>query len=432
MIQTKSYQIDGINDAELDIKRDSKLEFKLTYDNAKEIRSIITVIPGLGEDGDAYYRSKLAQSIARDMDAAVITVNYFGVKSNPPEAKFSIDEIDELILKTVADSIGNPIPDDIKLTKMDSDEIWNYINEHLFNFIGMQKITGKLRLDFKLPIHMTLAPPNGEYQNFGLMAALDVINSVLYIKNNPPFKVSPSCQNGGGLATIYVGSSHGGYIANLCAKYAPWAVDAVLDNCGWNLSTEIFDKKDYQLGTFRTIGFGKEIDFTKYRRDSRDNENFHLCVSDKTYWTSNSQSPNYFSRSRYEIRDLNETSHLLIQAQYSKPIFKCYHVQGDIVAPIDEKIKFYDQLNALGFDATLDIVSDKSRIDGKFIKDLNHGMGMSMKLLVANNYEWLMDKIAQNKKLKHEPNIKFKTSQYLYEFNEQNNQVSLKCSKITQ
>lgn len=205
-----------------------------------------------------------------------------------------------------------------------------------------------------------------------------------------------------------------------------------MDNCGWNLSTEIFDKKDYQLGTFRTIGFGKEIDFTKYRRDSRDNENFHLCVSDKTYWTSNSQSPNYFSRSRYEIRDLNETSHLLIQAQYSKPIFKCYHVKGDIVAPIDEKIKFYDQLNALGFDATLDIVNDKSRIDGKFIKDLNHGMGMSMKLLVANNYEWLMDKIAQNKKLKHEPNIKFKTSQYLYEFNEQNNQVSLKCSKITQ
>ena len=106
---------------------------------------------------------------------------------------------DELILKTVADSIGNPIPDDIKLTKMDSDEIWNYINKHLFNFIGMQKITGKLRLDFKLPIHMTLAPPNGEYQNFGLMAALDVINSVLYIKNNPPFKVSPSCKNGGGL-----------------------------------------------------------------------------------------------------------------------------------------------------------------------------------------------------------------------------------------
>lgn len=33
MIKTIDYQIDGINDAELDIKRNSKLEFKLTYDN---------------------------------------------------------------------------------------------------------------------------------------------------------------------------------------------------------------------------------------------------------------------------------------------------------------------------------------------------------------------------------------------------------------
>lgn len=123
MIKTIDYQIDGINDAELDIKRNSKLEFKLTYDSTKEIRALIAVIPGLGEDGDTYYRDNLAHSIARDLDAAVITANYFGVKSNPPAAKFSIDEIDELILKTVAENIGNPIPDNIELTKMESEEI---------------------------------------------------------------------------------------------------------------------------------------------------------------------------------------------------------------------------------------------------------------------------------------------------------------------
>lgn len=428
MIRTKSYKIDGVNDAELDIKRKSKLEFKLTYDNNKEIRSLITIIPGLGQDGDSYYRDKLAHSIARDMDAAVITANYFAVKSNPPGAKFSIDKIDELILKTVASSINRPIPDDIELTKMKSDEIWEYLNSYLYNFIGMQKVTGKLNLTFKLPFHLTLNPPNDEYQNFGLMAALDVINATLHVQSNPPFKVANS--NGGGLAKIYVGSSHGGYIANLCAKYAPWAVDGILDNCGWNLSTNIFDKQDYQRGTFRTIGFGKEIDFMRYRRDSRDNENFHLCVSDKTHWTSNSQSPNYFSRSRYEIRDTNEPNHLLIQAKYPKPIFKSYHVQNDQVAPIAEKIEFYKQLKNLGFDATLDIVSDKSRVDGKFIKNLDHGMDMSMKLLVANNYEWMLDKIAKNKRPKYEPNIEFQTSQYIYKFTQQDNQISLKCTKI--
>ncbi|MCR8679183.1 MULTISPECIES: DUF2920 family protein [Campylobacter] len=429
MIQTKTYKIDGVNDAELGIKRKSKLEFKLTYDNKKEIRALIAIIPGLGEDGDSYYRQKLAQSIARDLDAAVVTTNYFAVRSNPPAAKFSIDEIDELILRTVAQSINRPIPDDVELTKMGSDEIWEYLNSYLYNFIGMQKVTGKLKLNFKLPFHLTLAPPNDEYQNFGLMASLDVVNATLYAQSNPPFKVANL--NGGGLAKIYVGSSHGGYIANLCAKYAPWAVDAILDNCGWNLSTDIFDKENFQPGTFRTIGFGKEIDFMHYRRDSRDNENFHLCVSDKTKWTSNSQSPNYFSRSRYEIRDLNEPSHLITQAKYPKPIFKCYHVKDDAVAPVGEKIKFYEQLKNLGFDVTLDIISDKSRVDGKFIKNIEHGMGMSMKLLVANNYEWIMDKIAKNKKPPYEPNIEFKTSQYLYKFSQKDNQVSLKCTKIT-
>lgn len=196
MIRTKSYKIDGVNDAELDIKRKSKLEFKLTYDNNKEIRSLITIIPGLGQDGDTYYRDKLAHSIARDMDAAVITTNYFAVKSNPPGAKFSIDEIDELILKTVASSINRPIPDDVELTKMKSDEIWEYLNSYLYNFIGMQKVAGKLNLTFKLPFHLTLIPANDEYQNFGLMAALDVINATLHVQNNPPFKVANS--NGGG------------------------------------------------------------------------------------------------------------------------------------------------------------------------------------------------------------------------------------------
>ncbi|EFT6675222.1 DUF2920 family protein, partial [Campylobacter coli] len=50
------------------------------------------------------------------------------------------------------------------------------------------------------------------------------------------------------------GNSYGGYLANLCAKIAPWSIDFILDNSSFvNLFGNIF----------RLIGFGKEIDFTR-------------------------------------------------------------------------------------------------------------------------------------------------------------------------
>ncbi|WP_375154867.1 DUF2920 family protein, partial [Campylobacter lari] len=51
-----------------------------------------------------------------------------------------------------------------------------------------------------------------------------------------------------------MGSSHGGYLANLCAKIAPWLVDVVIDNSSHVSLTNLW----------RVIGFGKEIDYTKY------------------------------------------------------------------------------------------------------------------------------------------------------------------------
>ncbi|MCR6592022.1 DUF2920 family protein, partial [Campylobacter insulaenigrae] len=67
-------------------------------------------------------------------------------------------------------------------------------------------------------------PPNNEYQNFGIMAAIDHINALKDILNKyPQFKTLPK---------IYGGGSYGGYLALMCAKIAPWYVDGVIDNSG--------------------------------------------------------------------------------------------------------------------------------------------------------------------------------------------------------
>ncbi|EAI8188794.1 DUF2920 family protein, partial [Campylobacter coli] len=54
MIINQIYSIDSCDDVELNIKRGSKLEFRLTYDDSKEIEAIVCIIPGGAEDMNNY------------------------------------------------------------------------------------------------------------------------------------------------------------------------------------------------------------------------------------------------------------------------------------------------------------------------------------------------------------------------------------------
>lgn len=66
------YEIDSCDDVELDIKRESKLEFKLWYDDEKKPEALVFITPGLGGDADDNYREHLAQTIASDLNVAVL------------------------------------------------------------------------------------------------------------------------------------------------------------------------------------------------------------------------------------------------------------------------------------------------------------------------------------------------------------------------
>lgn len=81
-----------------------------------------------------------------------------------------------------------------------------------------------------------------------------------------------------------IGGSHGGYLAHLAAKIAPWLVDGVLDNSA------------YAKFLWRVVGFGKEIDFMQYSEFATFDFFHHIKThcSTKTFWTSNSSSPRFF------------------------------------------------------------------------------------------------------------------------------------------
>lgn len=414
MLVDGSYEISSCDDIELGIKRSSPLSFYSCYDDAKDAKALLVIIPGLGEDSDLGYRANLIRTMAESYDVACISVDYHCIGNRPQlGAKFGLDDIDREILARELSSIGINLPIDLK--SIDCHEKVDLLLKFLSKEITIRKERDILPADFRLNASITMVPTKNEYQNFGVMQALDVLNAVLYTKkyiNSAKFEHLP---------VIIVGSSHGGYLAHMCAKIAPWLVDAVIDN------------SSYAIFLWRLIGFGKEIDFTSYFCFGTDTlyQNLYIYFFDKTYWTLNEKSPYYFIDAREEIRNILNLDHLNVQSSYKKPIYVSYHCIFDKeIAPAKDKIELYEALKKLKFNATLHMIKDESEVDGKFIKFLGHGMGMSYKLLLQKELPSMMEKTLSQKNKNSCKSIEYKCGDMIYKFSEVLDQINLEILDI--
>ncbi|MCR6591396.1 DUF2920 family protein [Campylobacter insulaenigrae] len=223
------------------------------------------------------------------------------------------------------------------------------------------------------------------------------------------------------MKNILIGDSYGGYLANLCAKITPWNIDVVIDNSSFiNFFGDIW----------RLIGFGKEIDFTRYH-GTYDNiifKNIFLYLSDKTHWTSNKQSPRYFSPARKLIREILNKEHLKTQSLYPKPKYISYHSKIDNRSPYQNKELFYNLLTNMKFDTCLYGIDYKD-VDGKFIKNLEHGMGIPMKLLIKKHLPDILKEKVKDKTCKKE--ISYKSDDLIYTFKEKDDKILLEVNKIS-
>ncbi|HFU3524660.1 DUF2920 family protein [Campylobacter jejuni] len=414
MLVSKTYEIDSCDDVELDIKRESKLEFKLCFDDEKEVKALVFIIPGLGGDADENYREHLAEFVASEYNAAVASVNYHCIGNRPQTGStFFMDDIDKLILKTSCEALGIDIEDKIS-EQINGDGLFR-----LLEFVDLQitnlKKKEEIKLGYIMKLHATLQPTKNEYQNFGIMQAQDLLNVALYLKKHAPFDTM-----GGGIPVIMIGSSHGGYLAHLAAKIAPWLIDGVIDN------------SSYAKFLWRLVGFGKEIDYTQYSGFGiRLTNNIALLASDKTFWTMNSNSKNFFSVPRRMIRYILEPNHIEIQANYPKPIYTSYHSFYDKkIAPPDEKLELYELLKRRNFDAKLYMIKDTKQIDGKLIKNLKHGMDMSIKALIKKELPAMLEKILKNPKQDSLKSITYPCEDLTYTFKEEQDKIVLEIGKI--
>ncbi|MCV3463221.1 DUF2920 family protein, partial [Campylobacter sp. FU_497] len=80
-------------------------------------------------------------------------------------------------------------------------------------------------------------------------------------------------------------------------------------------------------------------------------------------------------------------------------------------------------LNQLGFNACLYEINCEKQIDGRLIKNLNHGLGMSIKTLVKKHLPQILQEPLKDKTCKKE--ISYKCDDLIYTFKEENEQIVL-------
>ncbi|MBS4407759.1 DUF2920 family protein, partial [Campylobacter vulpis] len=379
------------------------------------VKLLLVLNQGLGDDINNSFFKLIMQALAKKHNAAVIAANYHNIGNRPQTgAKIGMDDFDKNIVEQFCKVNNIPLHPDFKTS-----EFAFNIHQILSNFIKIAKENGVVGKDFQLAMSATLFPARNEYQNFGIMPALDILNALFYVQKNAPFSTGGGGVSIRNLPVIIAGGSYGGYLASLCAKIAPWAIDGVIDNSGGAKFVE------------RMLGFGKELGYRDNACVATPLEHIYICFHDKTFWTLNPTSPYFFSPARRKIRYILEPKHLEIQANYPKPIYVSYHSIKDYELPLKEKVELYKLYEKLGFDATLHTVRYQKQIDGRFIKNLDHGLGIPFKALVNKHLPEILEKIKAHPKPPYKnKSISYPSDDLLYHFFQKSDKMHLEISRV--
>ncbi|WP_257941679.1 DUF2920 domain-containing protein [Campylobacter lari] len=400
MLINQTYFIDSCDDVELNIKRESKLEYRITYDNSKQMKAIVFIIGGYGANANIHFLESYRKFIAKKFDVVAVNVFYhcFCQRVSDVEkysATTTFMEDDLPFLKEVLQNFK------IQSSKLDINNAHIHY-DYLYHTITNLKNNKILNQDYKVHIYGSFIPPNNEYNNFAIMPAIDHINALKDImKNYSQFKSLPK---------IYGGGSYGGLVALMCAKIAPWYVDGVIDNSGAALPP-----LNYIIG--------KEV---KSYDCKVDNENIIIYSTIKTYWTrKDPSSPYYFADENYLIRALLNKNHLVLQAQKNKNIiYTSYHSAKDDLTPAEYKISMIEILKALNYEVDFHLIDEKD-IDGKFIKNLTHGCGIPDKALFNKELPIMLEKLKDKTFSMKEDSISYPCKNKVFTFKDKNDKFVL-------
>ncbi|EPE5495376.1 DUF2920 family protein [Campylobacter jejuni] len=400
MLINQTFEIDSCDDVELGIKRTSKLEYRISYDDEKDIKAIVFIVGGFGANANISFLDFDREYIAKKFDVVAVHVFYHcfchrrsNVEKYSAITMFTKEDVSNLSQALL--DIGIKIDVDIQ----NAHQCYELLNQNITTL----KSQGRLVQNYQAKLSSTFIPPNGDYQNFGIMPAIDHINALKdLVKRFPKFADLPK---------IYGGGSYGGYLSLLIAKIAPWYVDGVIDNSGT------------VLPLLECI-IGRKLNKPEFIYND---PNTLIEMFIKTYWIREDENSSYFiANENYMIRSLLNSSHLTIQANINKNIiFISYHSLKDEFNTAKDKQTLFLAYKELGYDATLYLIKDESEIDGRFIKDLNHGMRITDKALFRKELPLMLEKLQGRKSFMQENSISYPCGNKVFTFKDVENQLKL-------
>jgi len=298
--------------------------------------TLVVYIPGFGNDAQ-FYRKVFCKKISEKYGFHAMTVDYhclYARSEDPKDLTFETED------------------------EMDIDQI---LKKHQIEFQsheGMLSIFERLnkvlqRKGIKERFTATLNPQKEEYQNGGILAAMDIINAI------HDWKQKTDLDNP---RVILIGSSYGGYLANLVSKIVPSLITAVIDNSSWaKINTAYIIGRDLKIPE-HTIQPWSHIQIAYYV---------------KSAWTQQKGLPNSFDGSRFEIRSFTPLQIEQMAKHNSKCFYFFTHAHKDNIALTEDKIKMATDMLNHGMKVHLEVY-DETDVDGHYIKNMNHGMDMSM------------------------------------------------------
>ncbi|EAI2988616.1 DUF2920 family protein [Campylobacter coli] len=405
MLINQTFEIDSCDDVELNIKRTSKLEYRISYDDEKDIKATVFIVGGFGANANISFLDFDREYIAKNFDVVVVHVFYhcfcarqsIDQKYNPKLIP-NQDDLERVngILKNI--NLGH-----LSVNKDNFEQIIPLIEQK----VNKMKQAGLVDESQKIELSCDFIPPNGDYQNYGVMAAIDHINALKdLVKRFPEFADLPK---------IYGGGSYGGYLSLLIAKIAPWYVDGVIDNSG-----SAVPPLNYIIG--RELEFkSKDTNGDMYMQG----DHFFVSCFLKTHWTRKENSPYFFNNENYFIRTLLNKDHLILQSQKNKNIiYVSYYSKEDPLTPANFKEQTMQILKILGYDVSLNLI-DENKIDGKFIKNLDHGCGIPDKALFRKELPLMLEKLQGRKSFMQENSISYPCGNKVFTFKDVENQLKL-------
>lgn len=314
-IREWSKSIKGADDFELGIPRTTPLIYHCTAPEAGPAKGLVFVIPNFNDEVTDSDFVALRQHLAREHGLLAVSVEYHCYRSRLQDgAQLNISEEEFQNLGRLCASHGVALLDRNAL------------------------ISALKQLPVAYEFEFSVAPANGDYQNLGVMQALDHL-AVLHDLHCDQVITIEDRTN-----VIAMGKGYGGYLANLLAKFAPNALRAV-----FSLDAFTSPPLSYLFGSKKGKAATEDAPYYYHVGKVR------LFPIIKTRWVHDATAANGFSRAHIEIRNVGLPSHLRTMrlASRRRTVYRLAISTNGITPSADGFRNQTLVLKAAGFDAEL-------------------------------------------------------------------------------